>query len=266
MRSFKLGASLWIRLLATFAVNSAPSSEAQIPVVSLVRPANNSIVPPTFDYNAAVEVPDHRAFSGTHKEALLCLSTDGADAECVDLWTSSFGASNMPLGPHTIAMWILDPHVSSAGNQNATLPSEIGYKLSETAVTHFTVVSSDEWRAWLASGAEDVYDPKERAAIMQERRMVAPSLLEWHRLQRIEKTPVDSASWACTSVQSAVLMIGIKTHSKGFKSRDALRRTWLNELGDAPSQAKACIWCVHYNGTLTPVSPIAKDIFLSCIF
>ena len=243
MRSFKVG-TFWIRVLATFVANPAAFSSPLGPLVSLLRPANNSIVPPTFDYNAAVEVPDHKAFSRSHKEALLCLSTDGADAECVDLWTSSFGATDMPLGAHTVAAWIVDSQSGGSGSQKIALPLEMGYNLSETTVTHFTVVSTDEWKAWVASGAEVNNNAKEQVAIVQEKRMVAPSLLEWHRFQKLDDSPKDPVPWSCTSVQSPVLMIGIKTHAKGFKSRDALRRTWLNGLGDAP-KAKACAWCVR---------------------
>ena len=235
-------------LVAMFASNVDALSAPQVSVlVSLLTPTNGSIVPPTFDCKVAVDVLDNKDFSRSNEEALLCLSTDGADAECVDLSTSSLGATDMPLGAHSIAAWIVNaqqlPRDASI-NQNAGLLRETNFMMSETTVTHFTVVSTAEWKAWVASGAEVNNNSKEQVAIVQEKRMVAPSLLEWHRFQKLDDSPKDPVPWSCTSVQSPVLMIGIKTHAKGFKSRDALRRTWLNGLGDAP-KAKACAWCVR---------------------
>jgi len=246
MESAKFNFWLWARALALFAPNFAAAAAPQGPVVSLLRPANNSIVPPTFDYNAAVDVPDHKAFSRSHKGALICLSLDGAEAECVDLWTSSLGASDVPLGPHSVAMWIVDPQQLSRGGMAVqhTLAKDLGAKLSEPTTSHFTVVNVEDWRAWVAAGAEAADSPTEQAAIAQEKRMVAPSLLEWHRLKMLDGSLKISAPWACSAAHSASLIIGIKTHAKGFRARDALRRTWLTDLGVAP-MASACVWWVR---------------------
>ena len=149
----------------------------------------------------------------------------------------------MPLGPHSIAMWIVDTQEQTLGmGENLKV-------LCEPIASHFTVVSVKKWQAWLAAGAEAAGDPAVEAAIAEEKQMIGPNLLEWHQQHMREHSPKPPAPWACPHVHSATLIVGIKTHARGFRARDALRRTWLTQLGVAPLTS-ACAWYVQIKHTL----------------
>jgi hypothetical protein len=221
-------------------LGNIPQAELVPAILTLTRPEHNGVVPPTFDFGFEIKVDgDSKLFTKQYAKAKICISLDHQEvADCFDMSINALGARDLFIGNHVVEVW---------------LQHENGEPIIPPKLTTFEVRERNEYKKWLKYGGSHIANETYLNEIMQEKKMVGPTLKTWyfgntaatnqhqHR-HPLNSSPISSAGWTCSQTdrnKPIDFVIGIKTSAYGFIDRQALRKTWLSQIN---KDSQVCVW------------------------